>query len=516
MSLTQALHKALRERPNHTATIFANRRQSYAQLVGRVARLSGALRQLDIKPGDRVAMLSLNSDRFVEYLYGSFWAGAVVNPVNTRWSVNEIAYSLDDSESAVLLVDDAMKHMIDPLRKLSKSLRTVIYVGDESCPAGMLDYETLLAGAEAVPDAFAKDDALAAILYTGGTTGLPKGVMLSHRNLYIDALGAIAASQRSAESVGLLVAPLFHVGCIGLVLQLAARLATMVIVPGFAPAAVLAAIEHERVVEAFLVPTMIKMLIEHPEFPQSELSSLRTVLYGAAPIDSSLLDRAMDLLPKAEFVQVYGMTELAPVITVLPAWCHTREGQKAGKLKSAGRPIPIAEVRIVDENDEDVPVGTTGEIVARGPMVMLGYWKQPEQTANALRGGWMHTGDAGYMDADGFIYMNDRIKDMIVTGGENVYSIEVENAILKLPQVSMCGVIGVPDDTWGERVHAVIVLREGAMLDEQALVAHCKSLIAGYKCPRSIEFRTAMPLSAAGKLLKYELRKPYWPSRSTT
>jgi acyl-CoA synthetase (AMP-forming)/AMP-acid ligase II len=221
----------------------------------------------------------------------------------------------------------------------------------------------------------------------------------------------------------------------------------------------------------------------------------------------------MKALPQAEFAQLYGMTELSPVITALPAWCHTPEGQKLDKLRAAGRPVPIAEVRIVDSDGRDVPAGTVGEIVARGPMVMSGYWNKPEQTAEALRDGWMHTGDSGYMDADGFVFVVDRIKDMIVSGGENIYSAEVENAILQMPEVAQCAVIGVPDDKWGERVHAVIVLRSGKILDAQAAIAHCKSMIAGYKCPRSVEFRTELPFSAAGKLMKYQLREPFWRER---
>jgi acyl-CoA synthetase (AMP-forming)/AMP-acid ligase II len=272
------------------------------------------------------------------------------------------------------------------------------------------------------------------------------------------------------------------------------------------------AIRDEGGSETFMVPTMIKRLIEHPRFAEYDVAGLELVLYGAAPIDSVLLAQAIKAFPGAGFCQMYGMTELAPVATVLPAWCH-HEPEHDARLRSAGRPIPTAEVRIVDRDRRPVPPGTTGEVTVRGPTVMAGYWGRPEQTAQALRDGWMHTGDGGYLDADGFLFIVDRIKDMIVTGGENVYSAEVENVIAQMPQVSMCAVIGVPDDEWGERVHAVIVPRPGHALGADEVIAFCRDRIARYKCPRGVEFRTEMPLSAAGKLLKYALREPHWKGR---
>ena len=257
---------------------------------------------------------------------------------------------------------------------------------------------------------------------------------------------------------------------------------------------------------------MLKRVIEHPRFAEFDTSSLHTILYGAAPIDEALLMQALEALPKVQFNQVYGMTELSPVITALPPSCHAAHAP-ARLRRSAGRPVPIAEVRIVDPEGHTVPTGTVGEIAARGPMVMAGYWNKPAQTAEVLRNGWMHTGDGGYMDENGYVYVVDRLKDMIVTGGENVYSAEVENAITQLPQVSMCAVVGVPDERWGERVHAVVVLRSGHDLSETELMTHCKQEIAGYKCPRSVDFRSEIPLSPAGKVLKYELRASFRSQR---
>ncbi|TDK65637.1 long-chain-fatty-acid--CoA ligase [Sapientia aquatica] len=514
MNLTQALHHGLRERPHQTATVFRKRRQTYTQFVERVARFAGLLQGVAVKRGARVAILSLNSDYYLEYLYGCFWAGAVINPVNIRWTVNEIAYSLDDCTTAVLLVDDTFKHLIEPLRTLSSSLQTVIYIGEAACPEGMLSFTTLMQDAPAVPDANVNEQDLAAILYTGGTTGQPKGVMLSHANLCSDALSAIEVFQSGKMVTGLLTVPLFHVGGIAVLIQLITRLSTAIVLPSFSSKAVLAMIEKEEVTECFLVPTMIKMLIEDSDFAKYDTSSLIQIFYGAAPIDSNLLNRAITQFPRTDFAQVYGMTELSPVVAVLPSWYHTVDGQKQGKLGAAGRPIPNAEIKVVNEVGEEVASGSFGEIIARGPMRMMGYWNKPKQTAKALRNGWMHTGDAGYIDADGFLYVVDRLKDMIVTGGENVYSAEVENAILTLPQISQCAVVGVPDDKWGERVHAVVVLRDGQTINDQAIITHCRKIIAGYKCPSSIEYRSALPISAAGKILKYELRDPHWQGRS--
>ncbi|RJG18851.1 long-chain-fatty-acid--CoA ligase [Massilia cavernae] len=508
MNLTQPLHKGLQERPQATVLVCGERRRTFSQFAGRVARLAAVLQSLGLKPGERVGMLRLNSDRYVEFLYATWWAGGVINPVNVRWSAREVAFSLDDCDTRILLLDAHFRDTGAQQLELSRSLQTLVYFGDGAAPDGMADAEALMARATPVADAHRGGADLAAILYTGGTTGLPKGVMLTHANLYLNQLSANMAAVRPLESVGIGLAPMFHVGGLGFTLQLMTRLCKQVIMPAFDEVAVLEAIENERASETFMVPTMIKRLIEHPRFAHYDVASLQLMLYGAAPIDDALLAQALAALPRAGFCQLYGMTELAPVVSALPAWCH-QPGQPAHRRRSAGRPVPIAEVRIVGADGQPLPNGSIGEIAARGPMVMAGYWNQPAQTAAVLRDGWMHTGDGGYMDDDGFIYIVDRLKDMVVTGGENVYSAEVENAIAQLPQVSMCAVIGVPDAEWGERVHAVVVLRPGEAVSQAAIVAHCKTQIAGYKCPRSIEFRRELPLSPTGKILKYKLREQH-------
>jgi acyl-CoA synthetase (AMP-forming)/AMP-acid ligase II len=515
MFLTQPLHKGRREKGKATAVVCGKQRLSYGELHDRVARLGAVLKQLGMQPGDRVGMMSLNSHRFVEYFFGTWWGGGVINPVNIRWNPKEVAYSLDDCDTRILLVDDAFAPMAGELRKLSVSLRTVVYCGDGAVPEGMVGYEALLADAEPIDDAPHRSDELAAVMYTGGTTGQPKGVMLTHGSLCINALSTVAALPRDTQdAVAIVAAPMFHVAGCGIALQSMLRLVPVHVVPVFDELAVLQTLQSARVTEMFLVPTMIKRVIEHPRFAEFDLSALRLLSYGAAPIDAALLDQAMRAFPKSAFAQVYGMTELSPVVTALPPHCHQPGPHRDRLLRSAGTPVPVAEVRIVDGEDNELPFGQVGEIVARGPMVMAGYWNKPKETEAALRGGWMHTGDGGYMDEDGYVFVVDRMKDMIVSGGENVYSAEVENAIAQLPQVLMSAVIGVPDDKWGERVHAVIVRREGMALEADAVIAHCRDQIASYKCPRSVEFRDALPLSAAGKLQKFQLREPFWAGKA--
>ncbi|SFR68047.1 Acyl-CoA synthetase (AMP-forming)/AMP-acid ligase II [Marinobacter daqiaonensis] len=513
MYLTQPLHKALIEAPDKLATVYGGRRHTYREFVSRVARLAAGLRKLGLKEGDRVAILSLNSDRYAEAIYAIFWAGGVINPVNIRWSPAEIIYSLDDCDSSFLIVDDTFSPMVGPLREGSKSLRTVIHAGDKETPADTHSFEALIRDNRETDDALRSNDDLAAVMYTGGTTGKPKGVMLSHTNLFSNGLGSQAVASMPLRSVTLHAAPTFHVAGTGLILQAVARHSTNVIIPMFEPRAVLEAIQNEKVIETFLVPTMLRMVLAHPEFDNYDLSGLQHMMYGASPMDSTLLNRARHAMPKASFLQAYGMTELSPTVTILTKDWHTDEGFRSGKMNSAGRPLPMVEIRIVDAEDKPVPHGTRGEIVARGPVVMQGYWNKPEQTAQALRNGWMHTGDAGYMDEDGFVYVVDRIKDMIVTGGENVYSAEVEEAVLQMPGVAQCAVIGVPDEDWGERVHATVVLQEGTEMSLDDLMAHCRTLIANYKIPRSLDVRDELPLSPAGKLLKYKLREEHWSDR---
>jgi len=506
MYLTQSLHRNVQIDGDGVATVFGDRVRTWSESADRIARLAAGLKHLGVELGDRVAMLSLNSDRYHEYLLATWWIGAVVNPINIRWSPAEIAYSLEDSGTEVLLIDDTFLPALDAIRAAAPGVSTVVHCGDGPTPEGTVAFESLLEHGT-VEDLRHGGAELAGIFYTGGTTGFPKGVMLSHDNLLVSAIGSCASGDFVVSGGRLLhAAPMFHLADLAAWTARNQMGGSHVIVPMFTPDGVLAAIEKHRPTDALLVPTMIQMLVDSPGIKEVDVSSLQKVIYGASPISEALLERVERVLPDVALTQAYGMTELAPVATMLTPEDH----QNPALRRSAGRAVPHAEVRIVDENDNEVPRGTVGEIVVRGGHVMLGYWNKPEETAAALIDGWMHTGDGGRMDERGYVFVVDRIKDMIVSGGENVYSAEVENAVAQHPAVAACAVIGVPDDEWGERVHAVVVLAPGGTIELDDLREHTKTLIAGYKAPRSFEVVEALPLSGAGKVLKRELRAKHW------
>ena len=505
MYMTQFLHRLQRQAPDACAVRDANGALSWHELADRVSAFAGALLRDGLEPGDRVAMLARNDLEYMVYVLGTLWAGGVINPVNWRWTAGEIAHSLDDCETKTLIVSEEYADLSADILSAAPCVRRVVVMGDQP-HAGAIAYHDWLDHADRPSDCLRRGDDLAAIMYTGGTTGRPKGVMLSHNNLAFSALGMIIAIDEPATLHHLHVAPLFHIGALTNMFMGMAAGATSYFLPAFDPLAVLQAIEKWRITELFLVPTMISLVIHNPDFPSYDVSSLQRLRYGAAPIDECLLDEAMAAFPHARFVQGYGMTELSPVAAILPPADHLPEKRTAARLRSAGKAIAICEVRVADAEGREQPRGTVGEIVARGPNVMLGYWGREEETHAAIKDGWMQTGDLGTMDAEGYITIVDRSKDMIVTGGENVYSTEVENTISTHPKVGTVAVIAVPDRLWGERVHAVIVPRGSTSLSHDEIVTHCRGVLSGYKIPRSMELVTALPLSAAGKVLKNELR----------
>lgn len=516
MYCTQALRRAALIAPDREATVCGPRRQTYTKLYNRVARLANALKQSDVATGDRIGILALNSDRYFEAFFAVPFSGGVLVPLNIRWSVVEILYSLRDSGTTTLLVDDTFVSVAQAIQAEATSVVQFVYMGDGATPDGMLNYEALIASAGPAEDAMRGNDDLFAIMYTGGTTGFPKGVMLSHTNFYSSCLSAVGGFQFNAYPVRYLhAAPMFHVADAAMSFANVISAGTHIFIPAFAPDGVVNAIAEHGVTDTLLVPTMISLMLEHDAFRKADIRSLKKIVYGASPMPEGTLQKALAQLPEVAFYQAYGQTELAPLGAVLTPEYHVFDGPLAGKTRSAGRPSYIMDVKIVGPEGHALPIGEVGEIAMRGPNCMLGYWNKPEQTERALVDGWVMTGDAGYLDQDGFLFLVDRVKDMIVTGGENVFSAEVESALSQHPAVNEAVVIGIPSDHWGEAVHAIVRLMPGQDATEDDIIAFCQQLIAGYKCPRSVEFREdPFPMTGAGKLRKIDLRTPFWENQN--
>lgn len=511
MYLSQCVTRAVQINPQGLATVCGERKRTWTEFKERIARLAQGLQGLGVENEDRVAILALNSDRYLEYFFGVPWAGAMVVPINIRLAPPEIIFTLNDSETKVLVVDDAFAAMLPALKGNMDTVTQIVFAGDGETPEGCINYEELIKNNQPAEDAAREGEDLAGLFYTGGTTGRSKGVMLSHNNLLSNALNIIPAQQLDDEVIYLHAAPMFHLADCASTFAVTLAGGGHSFIPKFDPEATLKAIAKDKVTNCLLVPTMVNMMVNFPGLKDYDLSEFRRVMYGASPMPEAVLLKAMSLMPNCAFMQGYGMTETSPLITFLEGKYHTLEGPYAGRLTSAGRAGVAVELKIADENDNEVPIGEVGEVLTRGPHVMKGYWKMEELTKETLRGGWMHTGDMAYMDEDGFIYIVDRSKDMIISGGENVYSTETENAIYQHLAVKECAVIGIPHKDWGEQVHAVVVLHDGQKLTEDELKKHCAELIAGYKCPRSVSFQEeALPVSGAGKILKTELRKPFW------
>lgn len=515
MQVMQTLRRAALLYANEPAVLEGDMVMTWGEFARRTYKLAGALGQLGIGDDDKVAVLMLNSHRYLELFYATFCAGGVVVPLNIRLAPPELIYQINEADVKVLVVDETFALMLPAFEGKLHTVEHIVFASPGAPPPGLLSYETILDQAAPAEAADRGGDDVAGIFYTGGTTGRPKGVMLTHDNIMANAQNGLIANRGTRHDIYLHSAPMFHLADCSATFGLTLSGARHAFIPYFEPTRMLEAIQKHRISLALMIPTMLNMILNHPEFDSFDVSSLRVISYGAAPIPAALLRRALDKLP-CDFIQGYGMTELSPLCAMLPPEDHVREGtpQQVQRLRAAGIPIYTAEVRVVDEQDRELPRGEIGEICARGPMVMKGYWKQPEATAEALRGGWMHTGDAGYMDEDGYIYLVDRTKDMIVTGGENVYSVEVEAALYEHPAVLEAAVIGIPDGDWGEAVHAVVHLKSNQQATADELQHHCHTLIANYKCPKSISFSAQeLPKSGAGKILKRDLRIPFWEGK---
>jgi long-chain acyl-CoA synthetase len=479
---------------------------TFEQHFDRVRRLIGGLRSLGVGRGDRFAIMTLNSPEYVEMYHASFLGGGVVNPLNLRFAPKELAYVLRDSGTKVCFVDGFFAGLIDKVKE-EAGLEHVVLVGGGDVPH-TVTYDDLIANSPSVlPDEGEETDPVV-LMYTGGTTGLPKGVLLDQRAEMLNAYHVMMNLRMGRETVNLLQTPMFHAASMFSILGGPAVGAHSVIQPLFDPAGVMNTVEKYQPTVTVMVPTMIGLTFAHPEFRPSGLGSFTDLVYGASPMPQTLLEKLLSLYPSMNIWQGYGMTESSSVICLL----GPEEHRKGGKyLRAAGSPFTGVVLSIQDEEGNELPVGEPGEVCVRAGNYMIEYWNKPEATAEVFRGGWYHTGDAGYLDDDGYLYLVDRVKDMIVTGGENVYSTEVENAIASHPAVLQVAVIGVPSEKWGEAVHAIVVLRPDHSATEQEIIDHAREWIAGYKVPKSVEFRTdPLPLSGAMKVLKKDLREPYW------
>lgn len=482
----------------HEAVVFGERRQTYRELAERIERAVSMLSAIS-EPGDRIALWSLNSDHFLELFLAIPASGRVVVPHNTRWAEPELVYATEDAGARILIADR------DP-GGLSSSVDRVIRLDtgeyDELLDAHGPD---VAGGSERVAP---EPDDLAGLFYTGGTTGRSKGVMLTHANLMANAIHVQLAQPMTADDRYLTMAPMFHAAGLYSAITLLLVGGTNVILPGFAPDTSLDTITSEAITGAIAVPTMLAAMCETQAAAPRDTSSLSWISHGASPVALEVLRRA-DQLFGCELIHLYGATETAPIATVF----RNEQAHLDGDLaKSCGQPPPGVELRIVDATGAPLATNEIGEVVVRGPNVMRGYWNKPEQTNDAfIDGRWYRTGDVGRLDAGGYLHLVDRAKDMIISGGENVYCTEVEDAIYTHPSVLEAAVIGVPDQRWGEAVHAVIVLRDGATASEAELIEHCRGSIAAYKVPKSMAFSAEpLPKSGPGKILKRVLREPFW------
>jgi long-chain acyl-CoA synthetase len=490
-TFAQPLTQALSTAPGACAVVCQDRRRTFAELGARCRRLGGAMRTLGLAPGDRVGVVALNSDRYLELYLGLPAAGYVLVPVNSRLAPAEMRAILDDADVSVVFADADYPGLA--------GTGQVLTIPD--------DFEDLLAAAGELPfnDAVTEND-LAALFYTSGTTGAAKGAMHTHRSLVSSSLHFMATWPFDRQTRWLVASPMFHTGGILATLATVWAGGAHVIMPRFDPDLAVDLIEREAVTHTLLVPTMLAMAAGAQLARPRDVSSLRYLSHGASPISAETLRRTRQAFPGAELLHVYGTTESTPITTLLP---HEERILDTPLVRSCGRPAVGVEARIVDDAMADLPAGAIGQLAVRSPSVMAGYWRKPEATAEVMRGDWYLTGDLGYLDDESHVFLVDRAKDMIVSGGENIYSTEVEDALGSYPGVEEVAVFGVPDPRWGESVYAVVHARGDMTPDE--LTAHCRERIAGFKMPRNIELRTEpLPKSAAGKILKRELREPHW------
>ncbi|MEO1045186.1 MAG: fatty acid--CoA ligase [Pseudomonadota bacterium] len=497
------------KRPDHIALIDPDGAQSYAALAENSNVLAKALLGSGLEPGDRIAWLGKNRAVYAVLMIAASRAGLTVAPIGWRLALPEICYILQDTGAKWLLCEPDFADIANQAKEQCAALEAIVCTHGCQHAGSLSEWIAAQPQADSLPETDPETAVLQ--LYTSGTTGKPKGAILCNRNMFglregIEDHGFDWA-RLDASDKGLVVMPVAHIAGSGYIANCVHGGMTAYFLAEFEPAAVLDSIQ-DGVTNLFLVPTAIQMLINHPKAAETDFSRLRYAHYGASPMPLALLRQAMQVMG-CGFVQHYGMTETAGTFTCLQPDDHDPEGN--ARMRSAGTPVPGVEVRIVDMDNQPVATGEVGEIVTRSDANMVGYWQQPEKTAETIDSeGWLHTGDAGYMDEDGYVYMHDRVKDMIISGGENVYPAEVENVLYSHPAVLEASVIGVPDEKWGEAVKAVIVPRPGEEVDTDAIIAFARNELAGFKVPKSIDIIAEMPRNATGKILRRALREPYW------
>jgi fatty-acyl-CoA synthase len=509
-TLIDSLAASAAAHPTRTAFTFEGRHTDFQTFDRHATQVAAALHEAGIRPGERIVYIGKNSDIFFEALYGAMMAGIVMAPINWRLAGPEIAVITEDAQARLAIVGPEFSGLVEAERARMPTLATII-AAEGSHPTWP-DFTTWRDHATPTRPAITIDPQDCAIqLYTSGTTGRPKGVMLSHDNFLAPARTAAEhpaawTTWRDGDSA-IQAMPVSHISGSGWGILTVHHGATCHIQRQFDIEQTIDMIRNDRINKIFLVPAAMQFLIRHPRAKGVDFSCIREMGYGASPIPLALLRECMDVMG-CGFVQFYGMTETTGTIVALPPEDHIPGGSP--RMRAAGKPLPGVEIRVVDANDNDVPVGQVGEIITRSAHNMLGYWNRPEETARTIRDGWLHTGDAGYLDEDGYVFIHDRVKDMVISGGENVYPAEVESALSDHPAIAEVAVIGVPDPKWGEAVKAIVVLRPDAALTEDELITWSRQRIAGFKTPRSVNFVDTLPRNASGKLLKRELRAPYW------
>jgi len=495
--------------PHREAVVFDNVRLTYQELNRRVNQLANALTGMGYQKGDRLAVLAENTHKYLEVYFAAAKLGMSVTPLNFRLSDSEIEHIVNDSEAVCFMAADTYEERAQNLK--GRLPRIKDWIALDNPFAGYVFYEDLIRDASTEePLVEVDEDDMAILMYTGGTTGLPKGVMMSHRNLMTALLGLTLNVGFTKDDVTCFILPLFHVSFWpALCCLMMGGKAVIIRKPDLNE--ILRQIQDEKCTHINAVPTLYGWMLQLENFDDYDLSSLRLITYAGSPFPPQALKQCIQKF-KTNFAQAYGMTE-ALGGSYLGEDEHVLEGEKSRLLASAGRPMISADVRVVDENGQPVTSNVIGEVALTGRHVMIGYWKNPELTAKTIRGGWYHTGDMGYMDDEGYLFLVDRKADMIVTGGENVYPKETEDVLYEHPAVANAAVVSAPDDRWGERVQAVVVLKAGQTATEKELIAHCKAKLAGYKCPKSIAFWDALPTTPVGKIIRKDVKKEFWKGR---